>query len=169
MGVGVRIKLELCLKISPPLHAKRTAHAKRCMESRIHELCGYPPHHCTNHPRIPFSGAVNTSIYTVGISPTAVLIARERCLVGPLTRVYIRQFEGFQHTIYTRVISPTAVLITRKFHLVGPLTRVYIVCWNRREKVRTFIFASIMIDQLMKQFLTYVSRFEGRLRRISPT
>ena len=100
VGVGVRIKLELCLKISPPLHAKRTAHAKRCMESRIHELCGYPPHHCTNHPQIPFSGAVNTSIYTVGISPTAVLIAHERCLVGPLTRVYIRQFEGFQHTIY---------------------------------------------------------------------
>ena len=111
-----------------------------------------------------------TRVYILlGSAHTAVLIARERCLVGPLTRVYIRQFEGFQHTIYTRVISPTAVLITRKFHLVGPLTRVYIVCWNRREKVRTFIFASIMIDQLMKQFLTYVSRFEGRLKRISPT
>ena len=74
------------------------------MESRIHwiQYSADQPHHCTNHPRIPFSGAVNTSIYTVGISPTAV--ARERCLVGPLTRVYIRQFMKDSNSDYISLV-----------------------------------------------------------------
>ena len=101
MGVGVRIKLELCLKISPPLHAKRTATLNAVWRAVFTNSAAISPTTVLITREFHLVGPL-TRVYTVGISPTAVLIARERCLVGPLTRVYIRQFEGIPtHYIYS--------------------------------------------------------------------